>query len=78
MAGGAMSLAAIGVGTSLMMLSKDGSIAILSCEETMDMLPAYADGSLVAVADRKAVEKHLKHCHKLVQPLVFHYRMGVL
>ena len=62
MAGGAMSLAAIGVGTSLMMLSKDGSIAILSCEETMDMLPAYADGSLVAVTDRKAVEKHLKHC----------------
>lgn len=62
-AGGAtLGIASVGVG--IVLSRADRSTAILSCQETVDLLPKYVAGTITSGKTRKAVEMHLDHCQK--------------
>jgi len=61
-AAGCVTLGVAGAGIGITISRQDPAIAILSCQETLDLLPRYVDGTLTSVAQQKAVQLHLKHC----------------
>lgn len=63
-AAGSMSMAVAGVGIGILLSREQTKASMLSCQETVDLLPRYVDGTLTSESSRKAVEMHLDHCKK--------------
>ncbi|QDU77286.1 hypothetical protein Pan97_43530 [Bremerella volcania] len=61
---GSVTLGIASAGIGIILSRNEPHIAILSCQETVELLPKYADRSLSSPAKRKAVEMHLNHCRK--------------
>ena len=61
---GSMSMAVAGVGIGILLSGNQVKASMLSCQETIDLLPKYVDKTLTSNSTRKAVEMHLDHCQK--------------
>lgn len=61
-AAGSVTLGIASAGISVVLSRAEPSIAILSCQECVDLLPKYVEGTLGTPSTKKAVEKHLEHC----------------
>lgn len=61
-AAGTLVIGIASAGLGIYVTRKIESTSILSCEETIDLLPQYADGTIASISELRAVEKHLNHC----------------
>ncbi|MFN3151131.1 zf-HC2 domain-containing protein [Bremerella sp.] len=63
-AAGGMSIAVAGVGIGAFLSRDQTTASMLSCQETVDLLPRYVAGTLNSPPTQNAVEVHLEHCEK--------------
>lgn len=61
-AAGSVTLGIASAGLGIVLTRSDSSIVILSCQETVDLLPRYVAGTLGSPSTQKAVEMHLGNC----------------
>ncbi|MBA2114379.1 zf-HC2 domain-containing protein [Bremerella alba] len=59
---GSVTLGIASAGIGIVLSRREPGISILSCQETIDLLPRFVDGTLTNVSMRKAIEVHLDHC----------------
>ncbi|PQO27956.1 hypothetical protein C5Y96_16385 [Blastopirellula marina] len=63
-AAGSATLGIASAGIGIILFHAEPSVTILSCQECVDLLPRYVEGTLSTPSKQKAVEKHLVHCEK--------------
>ncbi len=64
LAAGSVSLGIASGAIGIALNRQNAPVSILSCQETIDLLPKYVDGTLIDTPMQQAVQKHLEHCQQ--------------